>query len=109
MTDSEKYSFIQEKIKSGPKFFSFKYKKENGETSFRLVQFGADIPRVFAKRGKPATGKGNWHKGMTGGKGAGTIYVGTAPRYVRGVDMKDNAGKIFTLNGMTELKCSSHK
>lgn len=109
MNSDEKYDFIQEKIKTGPKFFSFKYKKENGEISFRNVQLGAEIPQAFERRVGKASGKGNWHRNRTGGRGKGTIYSGKRPLYVRGIDMADKKVKIFSLPGISEIKCGSQK
>lgn len=94
---------IQAKIQGQPAICAFTYRKNNGETTERLVSFGINVGKAFEKRGHVFTGKGNWHKGMTGGQDGMVIERG-GDLYVRGIDMGDNAVKIFKVAGIENLR-----
>ena len=99
----QKVRLISKKIKSGPKFFSFTYIKENGEKSHRTVSFGIDVAKRMEKQGTPIKGTGNWHKGMTEGK-LGFIVRKGKEWYVRGIDINKNEFRLFKVKGMFDLK-----
>ncbi len=84
-------------------FVSFKYKKENGEISKRIVRFGTDIPKKLERQGTPINGRGAWVTGR--GTGLRSMIVQRAGKvYVRGTDCKDSKHKIFLVSGISELK-----
>lgn len=99
MTNYQKIRLISRKVEKGARFVSFSYKKDDGTTSNRTVLFNVKIGAAMEKRGKPVTGKGNWHSKCEEGRN-GFILRRGGELYARGIDNKDNKLKIFKCSGI---------
>ncbi len=108
MNNFQKIRFVANRIKGGARFCYFTYNKDDGTKSERKVSFGADIAKALEKRGTPINGKGNWHKGMTGGKNKFCVFAFSSKekdaRYIRGLCQSNNRLKIFKIDNITNLR-----